>query len=187
LREPIQRARRENDVVLLSYHGGGEYMDETVRWTRDFVAEVMALGVDAVFGHHPHVPQGVGWHDGRPVFYSLGNLVFAPNENRWTGAGMLARLVFRRDQRPQVQACPFRFVGYEPAALDRQRDSGFARMFRGHLKSISLGVGGTEIGEPGPLGCMTLAPKAAAPARISVRPPPRAPIATRTSSAATKR
>ena len=161
LREPIEKARRENDVVLVSYHGGGEYMDETVRWTRDFVAGVMALGVDAVLGHHPHVPQGVGWHGGRPVFYSLGNLVFAPNEHRWTSAGMLARLTFRRDRPMQTEACPFRFRSYEPTALDRPEDRVFVSVFRSHLKSISLGVGGTELGEPGSLGCMTLTPKIA--------------------------
>ena len=179
LSEPIEKARRENDVVLLSYHGGGEYMDETVRWTRDFVRKAMALGVDAVLGHHPHVPQGVAWHEGRPVFYSLGNLVFAPNEHRWTTAGMLARLTFGRERPLEVQACPFRFVGYEPSALDRPQDRAFTSMFRAHLKSISLGVGGTELGEPGALGCMTLTPKAVSPPRALARPRSETPIATR--------
>jgi hypothetical protein len=121
----------------------------------------MALGVDAVLGHHPHVPQGVGWYDGRPAFYSLGNLVFAPNEQRWTTAGMLARLTFLRDGPAEVQACPFRFVGYEPTALELPRDRVFTSLFRGHLKTISLGLGGTELGDPDSRGCMTLNPKAA--------------------------
>jgi hypothetical protein len=185
LREPIEKARRENDVVLVSYHGGGEYMDETVRWTRDFVAGVMALGVDAVLGHHPHVPQGVGWHGGRPVFYSLGNLVFAPNEHRWTSAGMLAKLTFHRDRPMQTEACPFRFRSYEPTALDRPEDRVFVSVFRSHLKSISLGVGGTELGEPGSLGCMTLGPKPERPA-VARRPRPAARTATRASTEPTK-
>ena len=39
---------------------------------------VHVVGIaDLVIGHHPHVPQGVGFRQGRPVFYSLGNFVFA--------------------------------------------------------------------------------------------------------------
>jgi len=167
LREPIARARRENDVVLLSYHGGGEYMREPVRWTRDFVRAAMALGVDAVLGHHPHVPQGIGWFDGRPVFYSLGNLVFDPNEHHWTTVGLMAKLTFRRGLPLQVEACPFGFAGYEPAPLSGTEDANRIAAFRRHLTDISRGVGGGAVGEPGALGCMTLEPPPASTSNAS--------------------
>jgi poly-gamma-glutamate capsule biosynthesis protein CapA/YwtB (metallophosphatase superfamily) len=170
LREPIVRARREHDVVLVSYHGGGEYMREPVRWTRRFVEGVMALGVDAVLGHHPHVPQGVGWIAGRPVFYSLGNLVFDPNEHHWTSAGLMARLTFRRGQPLAVEVCPFRFNGYEPTALGRPEDQPRIGAVRRHLEAISRGVGGGELGEPGEHGCMALRPPARAEPAVAAVP-----------------
>ena len=56
--------------------------------------------VDVVIGHHPHVPQGVGFRDGHPVFYSLGNFVFAGHDwAPWTLFGFLARLELGAERR----------------------------------------------------------------------------------------
>jgi len=30
-------------------------------------------GADAILGHHPHLMKGIGFHRGKPIFYSLGN------------------------------------------------------------------------------------------------------------------
>jgi hypothetical protein len=57
-----------------------------------------------------------------------------------------------------VEVCPFRFNGYEPTALGRPEDRGRIAALRRHLRDISLGVGGGELGEPGLLGCMPLRP-----------------------------
>ena len=37
---------------------------------------------DAIIGHHPHVPQGVEWYEGRPILHSLGNFVFLQTATR---------------------------------------------------------------------------------------------------------
>jgi poly-gamma-glutamate capsule biosynthesis protein CapA/YwtB (metallophosphatase superfamily) len=158
LREPLVRARREHDVVLVSYHGGGEYADDPVRWTRDFVDQVMALGADAVLGHHPHVPHGIGWVEGRPIFYSLGNLVFAPNEHRWTSQSFVARLRFRNGSAPRVEACPYRLVGHVPTLLTGKRDGPAREILTHHLRQLSRGLGGTDFGERDELGCMPVTP-----------------------------
>jgi len=34
------------------------------------------LGVDAIFGHHPHILNGFEVYKNKPIFYSLGNLFF---------------------------------------------------------------------------------------------------------------
>ena len=36
-------------------------------------------GASAIFGHHPHVVQGVEFYDEVPIFYSLGNFIFSNN------------------------------------------------------------------------------------------------------------
>jgi poly-gamma-glutamate synthesis protein (capsule biosynthesis protein) len=36
-----------------------------------------AAGADLIIGAHPHVLQGIEFMDGKPVFYSLGNYIFA--------------------------------------------------------------------------------------------------------------
>jgi len=80
------------DLVIAYVHAGMEYRpvpepDVVIR----FRALVRA-GADAVIGHHPHVPQGIEYLDGRPIVYSLGNFVFKQGQP-WTNRGLWAELV----------------------------------------------------------------------------------------------
>ena len=69
---------------------------------------MMEGGADAVLAHHPHVPQGVGWYERRPIFYSLGNLVFGKHRlHPWTARSYFARLTFTADRTIAAAACPY--------------------------------------------------------------------------------
>lgn len=158
LRAGIQRARREYDFVIVSYHGGEEYISAPVDKTRRFVKAVMALGVDAFIGHHPHVPQGVGWVQGRPVLYSLGNLVFAGHDNRpWTKHSFFARLELEKGKPAKLAACPYALDGHRPRSLLPSEGYALAR-FRQHLVDISTSTGGSAVAEPDELGCLPVTP-----------------------------
>lgn len=160
LRAGVERARREHDFVLLSYHGGEEYIDAPVERTRRFVKAMMALGVDAIIGHHPHVPQGIGWVDGRPVLYSLGNFVFAGHDDRpWTKQSFFARLTLRKGQPAAVSACPFALEGHIPRSFALPAESLAVARFRQHLIDISTSVGGSTVGAVDALGCLPVRPK----------------------------
>ena len=155
LKANIEQARRENDFVLVSYHGGEEYVDAPVERTRRFAKAVMALGVDAFIGHHPHVPQGVGWSNGRPIVYSLGNLVFAGHDNRpWTKQSFFARLTLRKGAPAQLSACPYALDGHRPRSLEPSRDARAIERFRLHLRATSTSVGGSNVDEVDPQGCL---------------------------------
>lgn len=157
----ITRARREHDFVIVSYHGGEEYEHAPVERTQRFLAAVMALGVDAVIGHHPHVPQGVGWVAGRPIVYSLGNLVFAGHRDKpWTLQSFFARLELRRGAAPALSACPFALEGHRPRAFDASRQRVLLEQFRSHLRATSLFTGGADVGGPDAHGCLPVTPRA---------------------------
>ncbi len=156
----IARARSENDFVIVSYHGGAEYEHSPVEATQRFVASIMALGVDAVIGHHPHVPQGVGWVRGRPIVYSLGNLVFAGHRDKpWTLQSYFARLELRKGALPVVAACPFALHGHRPRVFDLERQRPAFEQFRRHLVATSIYTGGADVGEPDELGCLPVRPR----------------------------
>ncbi|HEY5374607.1 MAG TPA: CapA family protein [Polyangiaceae bacterium] len=158
LRVALVKARAESDFVIVSYHGGEEYTDIPLPKTRAFISDVMSLGVDVVIGHHPHVPQGVGWYGGRPVFYSLGNFVFDGRPTLpWTRTSFIAKLRFQRGQALSVAACPVLIDGFEPRALTAS-DSASRRAFERHLRGVSESVGGTSFGEPDAQGCYELSP-----------------------------
>jgi hypothetical protein len=158
LRTALKKARAENDLVLFSYHGGAEYIDAPPGPTRRFIESVMETGfVDALIGHHPHVPQGVGWYRKRPIYYSLGNFVFAGHD--WaprTKVGYLARLEVTGTT-IVARACPYALDGHLPKPVGPSDPR--SGELRAYLRSISTSVGGTRIGDPDERGCWELSPK----------------------------
>jgi poly-gamma-glutamate synthesis protein (capsule biosynthesis protein) len=160
--KPLEQARVEHDVVLMNYHGGGEYMSQPIPRTVRFFDQTLDSGVDAVLGHHPHVPQGIRFTNGRPGLYSLGNFVFEPFFSHWTYTGLVARLTFERDvpgMPAQVQLCPVaigdddrpRLFGALKASTRERRLAALRRRLR------ETSTGPITIGEPGEHGCMTVA------------------------------
>lgn len=61
----VRDARRQADVVLMSFHGhemgGGD----------PFCRACIDAGCDAVIGHGPHRLRGIEIHGGKPILYSL--------------------------------------------------------------------------------------------------------------------
>ncbi|MEP7048811.1 MAG: CapA family protein [Pseudomonadota bacterium] len=158
LREALRRARAGSDFVIVSYHGGEEYKYEPLPKTRAFAAEALRLGADAVIGHHPHVMQGVAWQDNKPIFYSLGNLVFdGRTDYPWTRAAFISKLRFRRGRAAEVTVCPLLIDGYEPRSLT-DKDQAPRQEFERHLRELSDTVGGTSIGAVDAFGCYALTP-----------------------------
>ena len=158
LRGALEKARREADFVILSYHGGVEYIDAPIDATRRFIDSAVKTGlVDVVIGHHPHVPQGVGFRFGKPVFYSLGNFVFAGHDwAPWTLYGLVARLELGADRALHVSACPVAIDGHLPKPVppgDKRSNE-----VREHLVNTSTSVGYVRIGNADARGCFSIEP-----------------------------
>jgi hypothetical protein len=77
---------RENDIVVVSFHGGGEglgylHTRDTFEYflgqprgnVVEFSRAVIDSGADLVWGHGPHVPRAVEIYNDRFIAYSLGN------------------------------------------------------------------------------------------------------------------
>jgi hypothetical protein len=84
--EVVDSVRREVDVLIVTFHGGGEGAKAVHTGTgpeflgseprgdlRRWARAVIDAGADAVIGHGPHVLRGVEFHRGKPIAYSLGN------------------------------------------------------------------------------------------------------------------
>ena len=72
----VRAADTVADIVLVTIHWGIE-LDARPRASQ--VAQAHRLidaGADAIFGSHTHTVQPVQTYRGRPIFYSLGNLVW---------------------------------------------------------------------------------------------------------------
>ncbi|KEF57730.1 uncharacterized protein A1O9_05649 [Exophiala aquamarina CBS 119918] len=83
LLQTIRDARAKADVVLVGIHWGVPYgwvaatQDEIATYQQPLAHAIVDAGASAIFGHHPHVVQGVELYREVPVFYSLGNFIFS--------------------------------------------------------------------------------------------------------------
>lgn len=82
----VAEKSRQFDVVIVSFHGGGEGIDylhtrDTLEYFLDilrgnvvkFSHAVIDSGADFVWGHGPHVPRAMEIYQDRLIAYSLGN------------------------------------------------------------------------------------------------------------------
>jgi poly-gamma-glutamate capsule biosynthesis protein CapA/YwtB (metallophosphatase superfamily) len=82
----VTAAARTADIVIVSFHGGGEgaarqhvpygpemYLGERRGDLRRFAHAVVDAGADLVLGHGPHVVRGMEIYQRRLIAYSLGN------------------------------------------------------------------------------------------------------------------
>jgi poly-gamma-glutamate synthesis protein (capsule biosynthesis protein) len=79
--EAVARAKGQANVVVVALHWGvcHGFLPPIQGWMatyqRPLAHELLDAGADAIIGHGPHVLHGVEIYDGKPIFYSLGNLL----------------------------------------------------------------------------------------------------------------
>ncbi len=97
LEEDIRKARKEADVVIVSWHWG---VSPTTGGTGDLTEYQTEMGhfaidagADMVAGHHSHVLQAIEVYKGKPILYSLGNFVHDLHYQKRPNHILLAMLV----------------------------------------------------------------------------------------------
>lgn len=87
----IKEAREKADHVLVIVHGGIELFwlpsERMIEMYRFFID----AGADAVINHHQHCYSGYEIHNGKPIFYGLGNFCFDGilGGDKWTSGCMV--------------------------------------------------------------------------------------------------
>jgi hypothetical protein len=147
----VSRYKRQHPetFIVVTLHWGIEYQVMPTITQQNQAKKLIAAGADAIIGHHPHVVQRVEWIDGKPVFYSVGNLIF-DNANPIAAEGILVKLVVgefdeeelvgeglvgekHQQGRLRVTILPYRIVGGKPVLMGGgERDE-----FLGRLQKIS--------------------------------------------------
>lgn len=76
LRQKLRLAKSLSNLVVVYIHWGSEFLDWPETKQRQAADWLINNGADVIVGHHPHLVQKPECLHGKPVFYSLGNLVF---------------------------------------------------------------------------------------------------------------
>jgi hypothetical protein len=148
---PVDRARVAAEIadaheqapfVLIFMHWGEENTSRVTERQRELARWLIDHGADAIAGSHPHCIQPSDSYHGRPIFYSLGNLVFdgARTLPSWNRGNLLevdlgaARPAFRLvpvqlDGRgfPQLAAPDEKIFATAGATLSRNRVQGASK------------------------------------------------------------
>lgn len=106
--EEVRACRAEADVVVVSVHWGLSTGDRAViEYQRELGRLIAEAGADVVFGHQSHSLQPMTVHDGVPIFFSLGNIVF-DYDKAWRNDPQTAavRVIFGEHQATRVAITP---------------------------------------------------------------------------------
>lgn len=93
LKSGIEKAKIENDIIIVSFHFGDEYKKEPNAYQKTFAHKAIDYGADLVVGHHPHVIQPIEKYKDKYIAYSLGNFVFDQHFSKETMEGSALKVI----------------------------------------------------------------------------------------------
>lgn len=100
VQKKIKELKEKTDWVVMVYHGGEEFINTPLPYTRKLYKKFLKWGVDIVVAHHPHTVQGYEKVGKKMIFYSLGNFIFDTDFQRaqyGTDEGVLISIDFTKD------------------------------------------------------------------------------------------
>jgi poly-gamma-glutamate synthesis protein (capsule biosynthesis protein) len=119
------------DLGVIFFHGGNEWSFHPDGDTRKLYTDLVRRGADLIIGSHPHVVQGFEWVLGKPVFWSLGNFVFAGMEDTAGGEeGLFIRLGFAGKKLVYLEPSALRLRGPLTDIAGPEGLEGFYRLSR---------------------------------------------------------
>ncbi len=119
----IKNLRDHVDVVIVLIHAGTEYVAEPNWQQEEFARVAVDAGADVVIGHHPHWVQQTELYKGKPILYSLGNLVFDQMWSTETQQGALTKLIFEDKNLQQIEIIPVRIRDYgQPELITDEKE-----------------------------------------------------------------
>jgi poly-gamma-glutamate synthesis protein (capsule biosynthesis protein) len=138
----IRRCKRAGGVVIVIAHCGLEYVPYPPPYVVSAFRAMIDAGADAVIGHHPHVPQGIEYRDGRPIVYSLGNFLFYQHTELFhRKTGFCVALRFDGKTFAGLELYPYRITGGGLRRLDARQYGAFRKTMTALSKLFRTAAG----------------------------------------------
>ncbi len=139
-RRIVKELKRENDIVIVSFHGGAEgkaaqhvtgeremFLGEDRGNVMKFSHAVIDAGADLVLGHGPHVLRAVEVYKGKLIAYSLGNFLVIErfNIDGASGISMILKVTIDPDTGDFVdgEIVPVKIVQHGIPVIDKKREA----------------------------------------------------------------
>lgn len=141
-KEAIQSARSASDIVVVSVHAGNEYQHFPSPWLQDTYRNYISWGATVVIGGHPHIPQGLEWHEEGLIVYSMGDFFFEYQNDVGTCVTHLLELGFNNKGIVAASLHPMR---KEPDASMAPLDGDDKKIFINHLNDLCKPLGSRKM------------------------------------------
>jgi poly-gamma-glutamate synthesis protein (capsule biosynthesis protein) len=136
VRADVQAARKQADIVMVSFHWGREATTEL----RDYQPRLGRAAIDAgatiVLGHHPHILQGIERYKHGIIFYSLGNFAFG-SYSRIAQRSIMAEVDIEDARLTRVRLVPLNVNNVEVVFQPRRIASAEAERVVADLRELS--------------------------------------------------
>ena len=126
------------DVVIVFPHWGREYNDSPFENQQKQAHNVIEAGADMIIGNHAHWAAALEIHEGKPIWYALGNFVFDQVWSEPTMEGITLELTFHGKDLVQARMRPHIIVDKaQPNFMD---PSGDGKVVMGQVFDASSGL-----------------------------------------------
>ncbi len=120
IKSQISEAKKVFDLVIATFHWGNEYSPRSLH-QQELAHLAIDSGADVVIGHHPHWVQEYEEYKGKPIYYSLGNLVFDQMWSEETRNGLVVKLTFSGKNLIKQEQFPIKIFDYgQPTVVPPQ-------------------------------------------------------------------
>jgi len=111
IKSQISAAKKVSNLVIATFHWGNEYSPRSLH-QQELAHLAIDSGADVVIGHHPHWVQEVEEYKNKPIYYSLGNLVFDQMWSEETRNGLVVKLTFSGKNLIKQEQIPIKIFDY---------------------------------------------------------------------------
>lgn len=134
----VKSAKKEADIVIVSFHWGIEYQTMPTDHQRDLAHFTIDSGADLILGNHPHWIQPIEFYNGKCIAYAHGNFIFDQEWSEETKLGVVGSYVFFDTHLVDVTYTPIKIIDYgQPYILDSEDASTVMNQFETASRAMS--------------------------------------------------
>ncbi len=111
------------DVLIVFMHCGVEEVFYTNSYQESLSRALIDNGADIVVGAHPHTIQPIEFYKGKPIFYSIGNLIFWHVDDDIDGLTCIFDITVDKNGFKSLKLHPLFIKNYKVYLLDKEEDS----------------------------------------------------------------
>jgi poly-gamma-glutamate synthesis protein (capsule biosynthesis protein) len=137
LTDTIKQEKQAGDIVLIFPHWGSEYEAAHNQSQENAAHSWIDAGADIIIGSHPHVVQDAEIYNGKPIFYSLGNLIFDQTFSSATQEGLIIKGTIT-DNQLTLELLPTKIINYQVELKTGDEKQNVIDKFKAQLPNVTF-------------------------------------------------